>query len=66
LSTVGYGDVAPVSQPARGLACFEAICGQFYLAVLIAGLVGIRVTAPNRRGDSLQSDPGSKSPGGGA
>jgi len=62
LSTVGYGDVAPVSQPARGLACFEAICGQFYLAVLIAGLVGIRAAAPNRRGDSLQSDPGPKSP----
>lgn len=62
LSTVGYGDVAPVSQTARGLACFEAICGQFYLAVLIAGLVGIRATAPNRLGDSRQSDPGQQSP----
>jgi hypothetical protein len=44
LSTVGYGDVAPVSQPARSLATFEAICGQFYLAVLVAGLIGIRTT----------------------
>jgi hypothetical protein len=44
LATVGYGDVTPVSQPARSLACFEAICGQFYLAVLVAGLTGIRTT----------------------
>jgi hypothetical protein len=26
------------------LAAFEAICGQFYLAVLVAGLIGIRTT----------------------
>lgn len=44
LSTLGYGDVTPLSQPARSLASFEAICGQFYLAVLVAGLIGIRTT----------------------
>ncbi len=49
LSTVGYGDVTPVSQPARSLACFEAICGQFYLAVLVAGLIGIRTTGTPHR-----------------
>ena len=43
LSTVGYGDITPVSPVARSLATFEAICGQFYLAVLVAGLIGIRV-----------------------
>jgi hypothetical protein len=42
LSTLGYGDVTPVSRPARSLACLEAIGGQFYLAVLVAGLVGMR------------------------
>jgi hypothetical protein len=46
LSTVGYGDVTPVSRPARSLACLEAICGQFYLAVLVAGLIGIRGAKP--------------------
>ena len=46
LSTLGYGDVFPVSRPARSLACIEAICGQFYLAVLVAGLVGMRGTRP--------------------
>ena len=46
LSTLGYGDIVPVSRPARSLACVEAICGQFYLAVLVAGLVGMRGTRP--------------------
>ncbi|MSR58896.1 MAG: two pore domain potassium channel family protein [Planctomycetaceae bacterium] len=46
LSTLGYGDVTPVSRPARSFACLEAICGQFYLAVLVAGLVGMRGTRP--------------------
>lgn len=43
LTTVGYGDITPVSPAARALAALEAICGQFYLAVLVAGLVGVRV-----------------------
>jgi hypothetical protein len=40
LTTVGYGDVTPVSAPARTCAWLEALMGQFYLAVLVAGLVG--------------------------
>jgi voltage-gated potassium channel len=44
LATVGYGDILPVSRPARTLAWLEAVTGQFYLAVLVAGLVGIRVS----------------------
>jgi hypothetical protein len=40
LTTVGYGDVTPLSPPARTCAWFEALTGQFYLAVLVAGLVG--------------------------
>jgi voltage-gated potassium channel len=44
LATVGYGDVTPVSPLARTLAWMEAITGQFYLAILVAGLVGLKVT----------------------
>jgi len=44
LSTLGYGDISPVSPIARTLACLEAICGQFYLAVLVAGLVSVRAS----------------------
>jgi hypothetical protein len=40
LTTVGYGDVTPLSAPARTGAWLEALTGQFYLAVLVAGLVG--------------------------
>jgi voltage-gated potassium channel len=43
LTTVGYGDVVPAKAAARGLAIVEAIVGQFYIAVLIAELIGKRV-----------------------
>jgi len=44
LTTVGYGDILPASPSARGFAIVEAVVGQFYLAVLIAGLVGKHIT----------------------
>jgi voltage-gated potassium channel len=44
LATVGYGDVTPATPLARTLAWMEAITGQFYLAILVAGLVGFKVT----------------------
>lgn len=40
LTTVGYGDITPISPQARTLAWVEAMTGQLYLAVLVAGLVG--------------------------
>jgi hypothetical protein len=39
LTTVGYGDITPLSPPARTFAWMEAITGQFYLAVIVAALV---------------------------
>ncbi len=44
LMTVGYGDITPVHPMARTLAMIEAMMGQIYLAVLVAVLVGIRVS----------------------
>ena len=44
LTSVGYGDILPVTQPARSLSCVEAVVGQFYMATVIAGLVGVRVS----------------------
>ena len=41
LSTVGYGDITPVSQAARWLAAMEAMTGLLYVAVLIARLVSL-------------------------
>jgi hypothetical protein len=41
LSTVGYGDITPVSKMARWLAAMEAMTGLLYVAVLIARLVAL-------------------------
>jgi hypothetical protein len=41
LATLGYGDIAPRSEIARGLAIVEGIGGQLFLAVLIARLVSV-------------------------
>lgn len=41
LSTVGYGDITPVSHAARWLAAMEAMTGMLYVAVLIARLVSL-------------------------
>jgi hypothetical protein len=43
LATLGYGDITPVTPPAQSLAALEAITGQFYLAILVARLVGIYI-----------------------
>lgn len=41
LSTVGYGDIIPVSKVARMLAMVEAVFGMFYVSLLIARLVSL-------------------------
>lgn len=45
LSTVGYGDILPVSDVARILAMIEAIVGQFFVAVVVATFVSMYTTA---------------------
>ena len=44
LSTVGYGDITPVSRIARWLAAIEAMTGLLYVAVLISRLVSLYST----------------------
>ena len=41
LSTVGYGDIVPVSEVARMLSMVEALFGMFYVTLLIARLVSL-------------------------
>ena len=41
LTTVGYGDVSPVSDIARSTAALEGLFGTLYLAVMIARLVSL-------------------------
>jgi hypothetical protein len=44
ITTLGYGDITPISHPAQSLSFLEAITGQLYIAVLIARLVGIHIS----------------------
>ncbi len=39
LTTVGYGDIAPVSPVARSLANLEGIIGQLYPAIILARMI---------------------------
>jgi len=41
LTSVGYGDMVPITHQARTLAILEAVSGIMYVAVLVARLVGI-------------------------
>jgi hypothetical protein len=45
LTTVGYGDIVPVSGLARPVVVFEGVFGTLYLAVMIARLVGLHIVA---------------------
>ena len=39
LTTLGYGDVAPVGRIARVMCSLEAVCGTLYLAIFISSLI---------------------------
>jgi hypothetical protein len=44
LTTLGYGDILPLSELARALAYMEAVTGQFYVAILVGGLVSAYIS----------------------
>jgi hypothetical protein len=44
LTTLGYGDITPVTRLARSLSILESVIGQLYLVVQVAWLVGIHVS----------------------
>jgi hypothetical protein len=46
--TLGYGDVVPASEVARGPAIVQAVAGQLYLAVMVARLVSLYVRGPQK------------------
>ena len=48
LTTLGYGDISPVSDNARMLAVFEAVLGQLYIAVLLARLVAVHISSKTK------------------
>jgi voltage-gated potassium channel len=59
LSTIGFGDITPITLQARYAAVAEGITGQFYLAILVARLVGMQMSQPASQPEgskSLDSD----------
>ena len=48
MTTLGYGDIVPVSPSARMFAAVQALMGQLYLAVLVGRLVGLHISQATR------------------
>ncbi|WP_226996515.1 potassium channel family protein [Thalassotalea crassostreae] len=45
LTTLGYGDISPTMPLTRFLVYMQAMVGQFYIAILVASLVGSRISS---------------------
>lgn len=45
LTTLGYGDITPALPLPRFLVYMEAVIGQFYLAIMVASLVAMQISA---------------------
>ncbi|MBW2440512.1 MAG: hypothetical protein JRH12_08570 [Deltaproteobacteria bacterium] len=48
ITTLGYGDITPLTNKASALVLLEALIGQIYLVVLVAWLVGMYVSRKSR------------------
>ena len=57
LTTVGYGDIVPVSALARWLVWLEAVAGQFYMAVFVARLIGLQSSVATPAGEATADEP---------
>jgi hypothetical protein len=47
ITTMGFGDIVPISSLARPVAALEGVFGQLYIAVMIARLVGLHIARSN-------------------
>jgi hypothetical protein len=48
ITTLGYGDITPITDVAKAFSVLEAVIGQLYLVVAVAWLVGMHVSAKSR------------------
>jgi len=49
LTSLGYSDITPIDTLALSLSWFEVVFGQFYIAVVVAQLVGLRLAESIKR-----------------
>ncbi len=52
LTTLGYGDIIPLTPTAKAFSFVEAVFGQIYIAVLIARLVGLHIAHSMKKDSS--------------
>lgn len=58
MTTLGYGDIVPISSSAKMLTVVQAVTGQLYLTVLVARLVGLQIAHSRAgRGASQRDKP---------
>ena len=48
LTTLGFGDITPLTKVAKAFSVLEAVVGQLYLVVVVAWLVGMHVSSKSR------------------
>ena len=48
ITTLGYGDITPLTDQASALVLIEAVVGQIYMVVLVAWLVGMHVSRKSK------------------
>jgi hypothetical protein len=46
MSTLGYGDIVPLTTKARGLSILITLIGQFYMAIVVGLLIGKLLANP--------------------
>jgi len=56
LTTLGFGDIVPVSEGARALTAVEALVGQIYLVVLIARLVAMHIARRQSEAAAIEAE----------
>jgi hypothetical protein len=60
ITTLGYGDIFPVTTAAKSFAILEAIIGQLYLVIMVAWLVGVHISQSmdkkSRQASELKSE----------
>jgi hypothetical protein len=53
MTTIGYGDITPISSPARVLSALQGVVAQLYVAIVIARMVGMELA--HRRNGPTQT-----------
>ncbi len=60
ITTLGFGDISPLLPISKVIVYLEAVVGQFYLAILVASLVGSHMTNVDKKNQLKKTPPNKK------